>query len=115
MSAEMEEARKRREAAAAAGTPARPASDTDQVVSQISQLAPELVAPLVVFLCTDQASNINGRDFIVGGNEISLMSQPIRERTIYREGGWDLDSLDKVFASTLGAGVKNPQPPQPAK
>jgi NAD(P)-dependent dehydrogenase (short-subunit alcohol dehydrogenase family) len=116
MSPEMEEARKRREAAAAAQPKKEaPASATEEVVSTIGQLAPELVAPLVVFLCTEKASNINGRDFIVGGNEISLMSLPTRERTIYREGGWNLDALDKVFGSTLGAGVKNPQPPQPAK
>ena len=112
MSPEMEEARKKRQAAAAAGTPVREVADGDQAIAHIDQLAPELVAPLVVFLCTDKASNINGRDFIVGGNEISLMSQPQRERTIYREGGWDMDSLDRVFASTLRAGAKNPQPPQ---
>jgi NAD(P)-dependent dehydrogenase (short-subunit alcohol dehydrogenase family) len=115
MSPEMEEARKKRQAAAAAGTLVREVADGDQAIAHIDQLAPELVAPLVVFLCTDKASNINGRDFIVGGNEISLMSQPQRERTIYREGGWDMDSLDRVFASTLGAGVKNPQPPQAPK
>jgi len=114
MSAEMEEARKRREAAAAAHGKAV-AGPAEEVGSTIGSLGPELVAPLVVFLCTDKASNINGRDFIVGGNEISLMSQPTRERTIYREGGWDLNALDKVFANTLGAGVKNPQPPQAPK
>lgn len=115
MSPEMEEARKKRAEAAAAGHAVREVADGDQAIAHIDQLAPELVAPLVVFLCTDKASNINGRDFIVGGNEISLMSQPQRERTIFREGGWDMDSLDRVFASTLGAGVKNPQPPQAPK
>jgi NAD(P)-dependent dehydrogenase (short-subunit alcohol dehydrogenase family) len=85
------------------------------VISQMDELKPELVAPLVVFLCTDKAANINGRDFIAGGNEISLMSLPEKARTIYREGGWTLDALDRVFAATLGAGVKNPMPAQEAK
>jgi hypothetical protein len=85
------------------------------VISQMDELKPELVAPLVVFLCTDKAANINGRDFIAGGNEISLMSLPEKARTIYREGGWTLDALDRVFAGTLGAGVKNPMPAQEAK
>jgi NAD(P)-dependent dehydrogenase (short-subunit alcohol dehydrogenase family) len=84
-------------------------------ISQMDELKPELVAPLVVFLCTDKAANINGRDFIAGGNEISLMSLPEKARTIYREGGWTLDALDRVFAATLGAGVKNPMPAQEAK
>ena len=73
-------------------------------------MAPELIAPLVVYLSTDAAANINGRDFIIGGDEISIMSLPTRERTIYKQGGWDIDSLEKVFQSTLGAGVKNPKP-----
>jgi 3-oxoacyl-[acyl-carrier protein] reductase len=90
-----------------------PASGGD-VMSQMDELKPELVAPLVVFLCTDKASKINGRDFIVGGSEISLMSLPDKERTIYREGGWTLDALDRVFPATIGAGAKNPMPAQEA-
>jgi NAD(P)-dependent dehydrogenase (short-subunit alcohol dehydrogenase family) len=116
LSPEMEAARVRRQqmAAQAGGGAAAPAaaaeSSTEQALGGISAMAPELIAPLVVYLCTDKASNINGRDFIVGGDEISLMSLPTRERTIYKQGGWDLDSLDRVFQSTLGAGVKNPKP-----
>jgi NAD(P)-dependent dehydrogenase (short-subunit alcohol dehydrogenase family) len=113
LSPEMEAARVRRQQMAAGpGAQAAPAqeSSAEQALTGIAALAPELIAPLVVFLCTDKASNINGRDFIVGGDEISLMSLPERERTIYKQGGWDLDSLDRVFASTLGAGVKNPKP-----
>ena len=91
-----------------------PTSSGD-AISQMDALKPELVAPLVVYLCTDRAANINGRDFIVGGSEISLMSMPDKERTIYREGGWTLDTLDRVFPNTLGAGVKNPMPPQAPK
>ena len=117
LSPEMEAARVRRQQMAAASpssgnATASPSTESsaEQALGGISAMAPELVAPLVVYLCTDKASNINGRDFIVGGDEISLMSLPTRERTIYRQGGWDLDSLDSVFQSTLGAGVKNPKP-----
>lgn len=96
--------------AAASGTE----SSSEDALATIEELKPELVAPLVVFLCTDRASNINGRDFIVGGNEISLVSLPRKERSIFREGGWDLDSLDRVFDQTLGAGLVNPMPAMPA-
>jgi len=121
MSPEMAAARERRAQIAAAGgeapaeAPPAPTSSAEDAISRISTMAPELVAPLVVYLCTDAAANINGRDFIVGGNEISLMSLPTRERTIYREGGWDLDSLVRVFPGTLGAGVINPKPPEGGK
>lgn len=111
LSPEMEAARVRRQQLAAAGNAAPAAeSSTEQAVAGISAMAPELIAPLVVYLCTDAASNINGRDFIIGGDEISLMSLPMRERTIYKQGGFDIDTLEKVFQSTLGAGVRNPKP-----
>jgi 3-oxoacyl-[acyl-carrier protein] reductase len=111
---ELRAAMERARAAAAAGQ-ANAESSAQSAISQMEELKPELIAPLVVFLCTDKASNINGRDFLVGGNEISLMSLPDRERTIYREGGWTLDALDRMFATTLGAGVKNPMPTQAPK
>ena len=116
LSPEMEAARVRRQqmAAQGGGAPAAEApaesNSSQEALGRISSMAPELVAPLVVYLCLDKAANINGRDFIVGGEEISLMSLPTRERTIYRQGGWDLDSLEQVFPGTLGAGVVNPRP-----
>ena len=114
LSPEMEAARARREQAAQAGqAPAETAAQ--DVVAGLDALRPELVAPLVVYLCTEDAAEVNGRDFIVGGNEISLVSLPRAERTIYRDGGWDIDTLARVFPTTLGAGLKNPQPPVPGK
>lgn len=107
LSPEMEAARKKRAEVAGAGDADNAAQDA---ISRIDQMRPELVAPLVVMLCLDEAANVNGRDFIVGGNEISLVSLPKAEKTIIKEGGWDLDSLAKVFSSTLGRDVVNPKP-----
>jgi NAD(P)-dependent dehydrogenase (short-subunit alcohol dehydrogenase family) len=89
-----------------AGAPALAAS---------SDRAPERIAPLVVWLCTDAAANVNGQDFGVGGTSISLYSQPTPVNTIYRQGGWTLDALDEVFPQTLGRGLVNPMPPQAPK
>ena len=109
---ELRAAMERARAATKAGGGTPPAGG--DAISQMDELKPELVAPLVVFLCTDKAANINGRDFIAGGNEISLMSLPDKERSIYREGGWTLDALDRVFPGTIGAGLRNPMPAQEA-
>lgn len=38
------------------------------------RFAPEKVSPPVVWLCTDDAKDITGRQFAVGGNRISLLS-----------------------------------------
>ena len=82
-------------------------------MSQIDAQAPEMVAPLVVYLCTDAAANVNGRDFVVGGDEVSLMTLPTKQASIHREGGWDLASLERVFPRAIGSGLTNPAPPQP--
>ncbi len=68
---------------------------------------PEHVAPLVVWLCTDAASNVNGRTFVVGGDMIGIYPEPAPERVIVREGGWDLDALDRLAPTQLINGLTN--------
>jgi len=52
---------------------------------------------LVVYLCTDAAAHVNGRDFIVGGGQIMLLSPPKPEAKIQSETIWTVDQLEKVF------------------
>ena len=65
------------------------------------------MAPLVLWLCTDAASAVNGRDFIVGAHEIGLMSIPSAEKTLYTPGVWTLDLLDAQAPRTLTRGLRN--------
>jgi NAD(P)-dependent dehydrogenase (short-subunit alcohol dehydrogenase family) len=88
----------------------------DGAVAQISSLNPEYVAPLVAYLATDEASYVNGRNFIVGGPVISLVSEPEPIRTIYNPNGfWTLDELMTHFRQSLGQGLRNQWPPQEPK
>ena len=66
-----------------------------------TQCAAEQVAPMVVWLCSDAAANVNGRTFYVGGEEVGLWSEPELIRSATRTGGWDLDSLDELAANYL--------------
>jgi len=66
---------------------------------------PEQVTPLVVWLCTDAAKNVNGRTFFVGGDEIGLFSEPEVVCSLTRHGGWDLDSLDSYARERLVGGL----------
>jgi 3-oxoacyl-[acyl-carrier protein] reductase len=68
---------------------------------------PRKISPLVVWLCTDAASRINGRTFEVWGDTISLLSEPEPERTITCRDGWDLDSLDAVAPTSLAGDLSN--------
>jgi len=72
---------------------------------------PEDVAPFVVYLATDQAAGINGYDFLVYGQTVSLMSQPQAIRSIYSPSRWTVDELMDVIPKTLSAGLVNPAPP----
>jgi 3-oxoacyl-[acyl-carrier protein] reductase len=59
------------------------------------------VAPLVVWLCTGAAANVNGRTFYVGGDEVGLWSEPELIRSATRPGGWNLDALDELAGNYL--------------
>ncbi len=76
---------------------------------------PEDIAPLVVFLATDEAAAINGVVFRVRAGEIILYSEPEERKTIYKDGRWTLDDLLKIMPKTLMVGLVNPAPPQQAK
>jgi hypothetical protein len=68
---------------------------------------PWKISPIVVWLCTDAAANVNGRTFEVWGNTISLLSEPEPVRTIERTEGWDLGSLDQIAPVSLVADLDN--------
>ena len=70
-------------------------------------IAPAKIAPLVVWLCTDAAANVNGRTFLVFGDRISLLTEPKAKTTIEQPGGWTLDDLDRVAPDDLVAGLRN--------
>ena len=72
--------------------------------------APEMVAPMVCYLCTDDAWNINGQVFGVSGGQISVLNPPVAARTIFKRGMWTLDELDEIAPSVLLHGVDNPAP-----
>ena len=81
----------------------------------ISKLDPDAIAPIVVYLATDEAANINGCTFLVMAGQIAIYSEPVPAKTIIKDGQWTIDELSKLMPSTLAAGLINPSPPQPAK
>ncbi len=72
----------------------------------------EGVAPFVVWLCTDAAENVNGRDFLVSGSMIGLYSLPEIVAKIDNTSGsiWTLDDLDKMIPEKVTSGLKNMWP-----
>jgi 3-oxoacyl-[acyl-carrier protein] reductase len=78
--------------------------------------APETVGPFVVYLCTDEAANINGQVFDVTGGDIAIYSEPVKKKSILKEEGlWTVEELIKLVPEVLLEGYRNPAPAEPAK
>ncbi len=85
----------------------------EKALAQLEDLKPEDVAPMVVFLASDHAANVNGQFFLCAGGAISLLSQPRAIKSIFKEDeAWTLDELDDIVPLTLAEGLENPAPPR---
>ena len=62
-------------------------------VAKIQQMTPNKIAPLAVYLMSDQASDVNAQVFAVRNNEIFLMSQPRPVRSVHRSEGWTAEYI----------------------
>lgn len=102
-------ARDLRAAAGIAG--AAPAQPVQQSVFA-GLRAPEYVAPMVGYLASDDAWNVNGNIFNVAGGTISLAHQPVAARTIFKPGVWSMAELDDAVQTVLMKGIDNPAPPR---
>jgi NAD(P)-dependent dehydrogenase (short-subunit alcohol dehydrogenase family) len=75
--------------------------------------APEAIAPMVAYLASDLAWNINGQIFHVQGGNVSVMHHPLAWKGIYKPGMWSLDELDEIVPRAIMTGTSNPAPPNP--
>jgi len=83
-------------------------------VGNLEELSPDDIAPMVAFLASDAARDVNGQFFLVFGDQISLLSQPRPLHTIFKKGTWTIDELEATVPSTLEEGLVNPAPPKDA-
>jgi NAD(P)-dependent dehydrogenase (short-subunit alcohol dehydrogenase family) len=82
----------------------------DRGTGEIEHLDPDDIAPMVVYLASEHAGNVNGQFFLCYGNAIALVSQPRPVQTLFKHGVWTLDELDAQAPTTVLAGVTNPAP-----
>jgi len=84
-------------------------------VASIENLDPDDVAPMAVYLASEQASNVNGQIFLCAGPSYALVSYPRPVASIFKESRWTVDELLETVPDTLMAGVANPAPPREEK
>ncbi|MFC2001130.1 SDR family NAD(P)-dependent oxidoreductase [Chloroflexota bacterium] len=74
---------------------------------------PETVAPLIAYLCTDEAADINGQVFGITGGSIAIYSEPVKKKVIRKEEGlWTVAELTELVPGVLLENYRNPAPVQ---
>ncbi len=77
----------------AAGTPSDPAN----------------VAPIIIYLASDEAAEINGQIFGSEGYRLLRYRHIFWDKIVYNNGPWDIDELFKVMRRTLARDLEKPR------
>jgi len=81
--------------------------------SFVGMPGPEHIAPLVLYLATEEAGNINGQVFHIERGRIGIFSDPVEVRSIFNDGQvWSVDQLIEFIPKTLLIGYVNPAAPE---
>jgi NAD(P)-dependent dehydrogenase (short-subunit alcohol dehydrogenase family) len=73
---------------------------------------PEDCAPLVVFLASDEASDITAQAIGIGGDKLTVYSHPAEAAVEYLDGGWTTGEISAVWSERLRDQVKSYEPEQ---
>jgi hypothetical protein len=70
-------------------------------------LKPEYVAPIIVFLATDEAKDITGRFFYASGGDLCIYAKPMQlpggaHIFTRKMGKWTVEELNEVVPPLLG-------------
>ena len=79
----------------------------EQYEELMNMPGPEFVAPIVAYLCTEEAKMINGQVIGTFGGRVSIYSKPFEVGAIFRDikkdGAWTVDELIKMVPNTLAS------------
>src|SRR3984957_3062076 len=70
---------------------------------------PANVAPLVVFLATDDAAKVTGQCFGASGFRIMRYRHIVADKVLYNNGPWNIDELFERLKNTLMADLSQPR------
>ncbi len=74
----------------------------------LAALDPSAIGALITYLASDEAQNVNGRDFAIRGREVGLYTIPTVEAQAFASGDpWSTDEMFEVFPKTLGQMLTN--------
>jgi uncharacterized protein YbjT (DUF2867 family) len=62
----------------------------------------EDVAPMVVYLLSDEARDVTGQTYTVVGGKVALWSQPREIRSVVKDGRWTAKELAATLPTAIG-------------
>jgi len=80
----------------------------EKSIERAERALPEDIAPLVVWLVSDDSANVTGRTFYIETGRVALYTEPIQERMLVKDGSWTVDELFTHIPSTLTTELVNP-------
>jgi NAD(P)-dependent dehydrogenase (short-subunit alcohol dehydrogenase family) len=72
------------------------------VPTELDMGEPEDVAPLVVYLLSDQARHISGQVYTANGGKIAVWNQPVEVREMATDGRWTPEDIAKRIDDEIG-------------
>jgi NAD(P)-dependent dehydrogenase (short-subunit alcohol dehydrogenase family) len=78
----------------------------DQRPFSEDEMPPEKVAPMVGYMMSDEAEDINGCILRAAGDAVGLVSDPSIDRLAFQEGGWTAEDIADRFRDTVGNDVE---------
>ena len=84
-----------------------PAKDeaAERRLTNLKRMKPEDIAPVCVYLASEDAAHITGQTFGVRAGELMVFSVPRPLRSVHHQGGWTPESPPRQGHAFSGAGV----------
>jgi NAD(P)-dependent dehydrogenase (short-subunit alcohol dehydrogenase family) len=73
--------------------------------------SPDDVAPLVVWLASDDSAEVTGQAIGIGGDRLTLFSHPEVIATDYADGGWSAEGIGAAWRASFAASAQPSGPP----
>jgi NAD(P)-dependent dehydrogenase (short-subunit alcohol dehydrogenase family) len=83
---------------------------TVNAVAPAEEDDPALITPMIVYLATEDAWNVNGKVFYVSAGSVALAYDEEMGRAINKNGMWTVEELARLVPLGVLAGVANPAP-----
>ncbi len=79
----------------------------------MSTASPDFISPIILFLCAEEAANVNGRVFLAGGGKFGLYNEPEVIASVEKHAQvWDTAELIKEMVAEVTGKLENIAPVQ---